>query len=174
MLRASPIVAVVSLTCLLRAPLPACADGGEVRCSEIIGNDRISVFTSPVPFRAGPVDVSVLVQDARTGELRTEADVSIRLTAADSPTGVLQCRATREAATNKLLRSANFELPSAGRWGVNVVVQDECGSAQTNFEVVAGEPLPAWDAIWLWIGYPALPIVLYTFHEIRRHRRGSL
>ena len=119
------------------------------------------------PFHFGPGRSmsAYWCRTRRTGEPRTEADVSIRLTAADSPTGVLQCRATREAATNKLLHSANFDLPSAGRWGVNVVVQDECGSAQTNFEVVAGEPLPAWDAIWLWIGYPALPIVLYTFHE---------
>ena len=45
-------------------PAPARADGGTVRLSERQGEYRITVFTAPVPFRAGLVDISVLVQDA--------------------------------------------------------------------------------------------------------------
>ena len=43
-------------------------DGGTVRLSRCEGGLRITVFTAPTPFRAGPVDISVLVQDAVTGE----------------------------------------------------------------------------------------------------------
>ena len=46
----------------------AWGDGGTVRLSRCEGDYRISVFTAPTPFRAGPVDISVLVQDAATGE----------------------------------------------------------------------------------------------------------
>src|SRR5258708_34204239 len=44
------------------------ADGGALRLSERAGGYRITVFTDPTPLRAGPVDVSVFVQDADTGE----------------------------------------------------------------------------------------------------------
>ena len=52
-------------------------DGGTLRLSRSEGNYRISVFTAPTPFRAGPVDISVLVQDAITGEVMPKASVTI-------------------------------------------------------------------------------------------------
>ena len=39
-----------------------------MRLSERAGGYRVTVFTDPTPLRAGPVDVSVFVQDADTGE----------------------------------------------------------------------------------------------------------
>ena len=47
---------------------PAIADGGSMRLSGKKGGYQITVFTAPTPFRAGPVDISVLVQDASTGD----------------------------------------------------------------------------------------------------------
>ena len=43
------------------------ADGGQVRLTQRHGDMQITVFTSPSPLRAGPVDVSVCIQDAATG-----------------------------------------------------------------------------------------------------------
>jgi len=40
------------------------ADGGTLRLWERAGNYKVAVFTDPTPLRAGPVDVSVFVQDA--------------------------------------------------------------------------------------------------------------
>jgi len=37
-------------------------DAGAVRVSQRHGNRQITVFTDPTPLRAGPVDVSILVQ----------------------------------------------------------------------------------------------------------------
>ncbi len=42
----------------------AWADGGAVRFLERRGDRLVTVFTSPTPLRAGPVDVSVLLQRA--------------------------------------------------------------------------------------------------------------
>ena len=54
------------------------ADGGTIRLSEQKGNYRITVFTAPTPLRAGPVDISVLVQEAATGEPAPGVQVTIK------------------------------------------------------------------------------------------------
>ena len=59
---------------------PASADGGSLRLSEKKGGYQITVFTAPTPFRAGPVDISVLVQDALTGDPMPQARVTVRMT----------------------------------------------------------------------------------------------
>ncbi len=97
---------------------PACADGGSVRLSERKGGYRVTVFTAPSPFRAGPVDISVLVQDAVTGQPLPQARVTVRMTRIGQPT--LEYAATQEVATNKLLHAAQFELPAPGRWELEV------------------------------------------------------
>src|SRR6266403_1773002 len=78
------------------------ADGGTVRLSEQKGNYRITVFTSPTVLRAGPVDISVLVQEAATGELASGVQVTIKAVWHGSPGVALHHPATNEAATNKL------------------------------------------------------------------------
>src|SRR5437879_11814676 len=85
------------------------ADGGTMRISAKKGGFLITVFTAPAPFRAGPVDISVLVQDALTGDLVPETRVTVRM--AKPGQLALEYPATRAAATNKLLHAAQFELP---------------------------------------------------------------
>jgi hypothetical protein len=55
-----PLCAVFSL------PSLSMADEGAVRLLERKGPYQIAVFTAPTPLSAGPVDVSVLVQNADT------------------------------------------------------------------------------------------------------------
>src|SRR5437016_191900 len=90
------------------------ADGCTVRLSEKKGNYQITVFTAPTPLRAGPVDVSVLVQEAATGELAPEVQVTIKAVRRGSPGVVIHHPATTEAATNKLYHAAIFDLPEPG------------------------------------------------------------
>src|SRR5882757_1853251 len=70
------------ISCLLSLGLccaVALADGGRVVLIERQGSYRISVFTSPDPLRAGPIDISVLLQDAETGNAITNAQVNVSL-----------------------------------------------------------------------------------------------
>ena len=112
-----PMVVGVMFGWLLLAAwcAPAYGDGGMVRLSAKKRGYLITVFTAPTPFRAGPVDISVLVQDALTGE---PTDPRPRVTVRMTKPGqlALEYPATTEAATNKLLHAAQFELPDAGRW----------------------------------------------------------
>src|SRR5262245_62779881 len=74
----------------------AWADGGVPRLSERVGGYRVSVFTSPTPFRAGPVDVSVLVQDADSGEMLPEVRVIVRAVPRGRPEAAVSHSGTAE------------------------------------------------------------------------------
>lgn len=154
------------------------ADGGQVRSSEIVGDFRVTVFTSPQPLRAGPIDVSVLVQHAESGEVSPDAKAIVELAGAERSAPPLRAVATPEAATNKLLRAALFELPAAGKWTVAVATELPGGvSHTTRFEVKASPPLPAWLTLWPLLAWPIVAIVLFVIHRRlvarQRERRGN-
>jgi len=148
---------------------PAAGDGGAVRISARKGGYRITVFTSPTPFRAGPVDISVLVQDAATGEPVRQARVTVHLLKRGQ--APLARPATHEAATNKLLHAAKIELPEPGRWKLEVHVEGLHRRAVLSCDLEAAEPLPRWLELWPWICWPALAIALFGIHQVLAQRR---
>src|SRR5262249_41046674 len=147
---------------------PAFSDGGSMRWSEEKGGYRITVFTAPTPFRAGAVDISALVQDASTGDPMTPVKVTVRMTKPGRP--ALEYPATTEAATNKLFRAAQFELPRPGRWALEVEVQASHGVAVIGGELDAAEPLPRWRELWPWFSWPAPAIALFGIHQFFARR----
>src|SRR5262245_40059981 len=153
------------------------ADGGAVRLSEQHGNYQITVLTAPTPLWAGPIDVSVLVQKAGNNELVLDGQVTIKATRRDYPSQVISHVASAKAATNKLFRAANFELPKPGQWDVEVSVDGPLGDANVGFEMEAAEPLPKWLAMWPWFSWPAIAILLFSVHELvlksNRARRAT-
>jgi hypothetical protein len=153
-----------SILCL--SPSLAVADGGTIRLSEQKGSYRITVFTSPTPLRAGPVDISVLVQEAASGELASEVQVTIKAVWRDSPGVALHHPASSEAATNKLYYAASFDLPEPGWYLVEVLIEGVLGRAQVRFELEAAEPLPSWLAMLPWAGWPAVAILLFSIHQL--------
>jgi hypothetical protein len=164
--RIQPILSLLLFSSFILHPSSfARADGGAVRLRERVGGYQITVFTSPTPFRAGPVDVSVLVQDAATEGYVPDARVTVRLTARGTGE-VLEYQATTEAATNKLLRAAEFQLPEPGLWDVAVAVEGPHGLALVRFEVQADEPLPRWLDLWPWFGWPAFAVALFGTHRV--------
>jgi hypothetical protein len=167
-------VGVFLLSSLIPHPSSlAWAHQGAVRLCERAGDYQLAVFTLPTPLRAGPVDVSVLVQDAATGECVTQAQVTLRLTARGSGQ-VLEPPVTSGASGNKLFQEAVFELPEAGWWDVEVSVDGPHGPASVRFPVEAGEAPPRWLELWPWFGWPALAVLLFGLHRAlvgwRRHR----
>jgi hypothetical protein len=142
----------------------AAADGGSMCLSGRQGDYHISVFSSPTPFRAGLVDVSVLVQDASTGNPVTQVQVTVRMSRSGGP--ALEYPATSETATNKLLHAAQFVLPEPGAWHLEVQVQGSHGLAVLAGDVQAAGPLARWQQIWPWFGWPALVIVIFCLHHV--------
>jgi len=163
------------LTLFLCGALPVAArgDGGALRMSEQHGGYRISVFTSPTPWRAGPVDVSVLVQDGTTGDPLSDVAVTIALFSLDRPDTSFVEHATPGAATNRLFQAAEFDLPHAGRWRIDVSVRGPRGAESCGCFAEAGEPLPPWLRLAPWIAWPAGVVLLFGIHQflVRRHGR---
>ncbi len=143
----------------------AWADGGTVRLVEEVGDYRISVFTSPNPLRAGPVDVSVLVQDAETAEPIAGAHVFVRLASRDQREVVLHAVATSAAATNKLLQAALVKLPTPGSWDVEVDCTCNASSHVVRFTMKVGPPVPRWFAVWPWFTWPLGAVLVFGVHR---------
>lgn len=79
------IILSVSLACsIANVPSMVMADGGTVRCSERRGDLSVTVFTSPAPLSAGPVDVSVLLLDARTGMPQGDVPIVVEAVSVES------------------------------------------------------------------------------------------
>jgi hypothetical protein len=148
-------------------------DGGTVRCSEVHGDYRITVFTSPAPLRAGPIDVSILVQDKATDKPVPDVEAEVTLTPLGRPGPSLSQPATRGTATNKLFHAALFELPSAGSWQVEAVVTGAGQSATCRFVVEAAAPPPPWVELAPWLGWPALVIAFFGVHQFLVWRRAK-
>jgi hypothetical protein len=156
---------------LVMSSTSARADGGALRLYERANGYRIALFSSPTPLRAGPVDISLLVQDADTLEPARVTDVSVALTRMGDRMATLHIPATTEAATNKLLHAAVFDLPKPGRWMIEVAVEGSRGPGRVRFELEAAEPLPRWLSLWPWWSWPALAVLLYAIHQILVYRR---
>jgi hypothetical protein len=143
------------------------ADGGTVRFSEVRGAYRLTVFTQPTPLRAGPVDVSVLVQSPATGEPVSDVRVTVRFRPEDRSRPSLSIPATKANATNKLLYAASLELPSPGQWNVEVIVDGPAGSAVGAFPLEAAAATASWWDVIFWIAWPVVPVVLFAWHQVR-------
>src|SRR5260370_35678607 len=93
----------------------------------------------------------------------------------DSPRSplALEYPATREAATNKLFHAAQFELPEPGRWQLEVQVEGVHGQAMIGGELDAAPPLPRWQELWPWLGWPVLAIALFGIHQMLARRRPA-
>jgi hypothetical protein len=84
--------------------------------------------------------------------------------------------ATDQAATNKLLKAAVFDLPESGRWVTQVGIGGEQGSAEVDFELVAAQRVQGWPVMWPWFGWPVPVILLFLVHQVlvwRRHRQPA-
>ena len=141
------------------------------RAVERINGYQVTVFTDPALPRAGPVDVSVLVQDSR-GQPRPDLGVDVWAWPAASPQQKIGGPATNQAATNKLLRALALPLSQPGTWHIEVTAAIPEGPAVVAAAVEVGEPLPSWLDLAGWIGWPVLPILLFLIWVLRQ-RNGA-
>ncbi len=162
-----------TIVILLSCTASAYADGGAVQLSEVRGPYRVSVFTSPTPLRAGPVDISVLVQNASTGMVVVDAEVTIKLHPIDRPNELLVESANRANATNKILLAAAFDLPRPGSWETKLEIYSSLGKEEFDCRLEVGEPWPEWLGMLPWILWPLAPIAGFAIHILLVHRRRT-
>jgi hypothetical protein len=143
----------------------ASADGGRVVLVERQSDYCISVFASPDPLRAGPIDISILLQDAATDAPVAEAQIDVMLSPRDERGPTIRAAATRAAATNKLLRAALIDLPTAGTWDAEIAVTADRGPADVHFAIEASPSLPRWLTVWPWFTWPVGAVFIFGIHR---------
>jgi len=167
------VTGVLPIAVVLALPAPALADGGALRLSEEKGKYQIAIFTSPTPLRAGPVDISVLVQDAATHEPVSDVQITVKAARSDRRGAAIHRPATFEAATNKLFRAAALNLNEPGWWQVEIGLDGPLGEELVALDLEVEKPLPRYLAMWPWLTWTALPILLFGAHQflVRAGRR---
>ena len=175
--RRSPVPAMIGLTLIASGSWAATArgDGGTLRAWKQNGDYEIAVFTEPSSVVVGPVDISVLLLDRKTGE----PDGKARITVEVSPDGrldrVVRRLATGEAATNKLFRAASIELKEAGRCGVDVLIEGPFDRVAIHFDLIVGVPWSNQAGIWPWLLWPLPAVGLFGIHRrlVARRAKGA-
>jgi hypothetical protein len=150
----------------------AAADGGTLRLSQTRDGYHIAVFTSPTPLRAGTVDVSVFLQDAKSGQPVLDVPIQVTAFPMGRPEQAVNGLATSELATNKLFRSAYLELPEAGVWHIDVQILRDEQPIEVGFDVELAGPPPPWLDLVLWLSWPLVVILLYVIHVMRVRGRS--
>jgi hypothetical protein len=140
---------------------PLFADGGEVLSRQESGPFVITVFAAPVPLRAGPLDLSVLVQTRNALEPVLNGEVSIRLDGASE----IQVTASRSKAQNKLLYAAALEIPQPGEWKYTVSVQSVVGNAAISGGFQAGQLPPPLASYGFYLAIPLVLIAIFVLHQ---------
>jgi len=177
---------VLGIGILLANSLSAFADGGAVLTQEVVGPYRVTLFGSPSPLRAGPADLSVMLQDAKTGEPILDRAVTLKIAAAASPGSeawVPPCcsmkttsgavTATHAAAQNKLLYAANVLLPASGPHEITVTVGDSSSQLSTlNSQLTIEPPAPPLANYWAFLAFPPLLVGGFALNQ-RLRRRAS-
>lgn len=127
----------------------------------------MSVFTAPTPVRQGMVDVSILVQNADSGELIPDARVELRLVhdQAEMP-GV-----PANPSLGRGYYEARLALLHSGTWTVDVLVGEAMPLVTFPLEVLP--PPPPWQQHLIWILLPVVPIGLFVLRELALHAQPS-
>ena len=149
---------------------------------------RVTVFASPVPVRAGPLDVTFLVQEIPSNQPVTDATIvcsvqklsppssnPVRLPAwCSSIAPGTRIPATTAHASNKILSGAFVPLPEPGRWELDIQVSRGPASftAAVPLDVSAPPaPLSTW---WPLVALVPAAVLLYIFRgRLVGARRGQ-
>ena len=172
------VILVISL-CLAAN---AFADGGSVQLHSVSGPFDITLFAEPPLPRAGQIDFSVLIQDAKSGEPVMDAVVTLALTpvkvhqnvqpawyppscAVSAPADLAAVPLLHSGASNRLLYGALVEVPAAGVWHVRTEVQRGDEHALVEGTVDVADPFPPVANYWPLFLFPVIAVGLYVLRQ---------
>ncbi|HEY5770689.1 MAG TPA: hypothetical protein VIS71_12665 [Terrimicrobium sp.] len=161
------------------------ADGGAILARQTINGLGLTVFASPAPLRAGPVDVSVLVQDGETSVLDATVEVAWLASPSSSPEWLPPCcsmetsaeriPAIRAHSNNRLLYSAIVPMKSSGPSKLTISVAQGDRKASLSCDIDVRPPLPPAVAFWRWLVFPPVAIAGFVLHQnlLRSSKRAT-
>jgi hypothetical protein len=151
------------------------ADGGAIITKQAVNGFDVTVFASPAPLRAGPVDVSVLVQQGEKPILDAVVEVGWRASSSSSPDWLPPCctmesnteriTALRAHSNNRFLYSAIVPMKSSGPSELVIKVSQGGREALLSCDIEVRRPLPPALAFWPWLVFPPVAIVGFAIHQ---------
>src|SRR5262245_27684443 len=147
------------------------ADGGTVQFTKSAGPFSITVFTTPSPLRAGPVDISLMIQrsDNQQPLLDCIADVQLR----NRGDVTISSKATHDAAQNKLFYAAQVRITEPGVWDLEVTIRRGDDTAKVSGAITLAASNPVLLVYWRSLAIPALFISLFALNQWLKRRRTA-
>jgi hypothetical protein len=160
-------------------------DGGAVIARQAVDGLQLTVFASPAPVRAGPVDVSVLVQKDEKPVLDAAVDISWEAKSPASadwlpPCCVMDARtegipALRGHSNNRFLYSAIIPIKASGPSALRIRILETGREVLLSCDLDVRSPLPPLLAFWPWLAFPPVAIAGFVLHQrLSRPRERSL
>jgi hypothetical protein len=163
------LLRIVLMACILLGALPtARADGGRLQMRTEAGPFTISLFTLPDTLAAGPIDTSVLVQDSTSSDVLMDARITLALTPPHPDARPIVVQLSHAQATNKLLQAAQIDLPTAGKWRVDVQVEQGGRRANCTTELEVVPRTSPWGTVWFFALLPAAVLLLFAGVQVRK------
>jgi hypothetical protein len=145
------------------------ADGGIVQLQRLAGPLVITVFTAPAP--AGPVDISIMIQDRNNMHPVLDAEVIVILQRDGGET--IEAAAKREQSKNKLLYTALMLVPKAGRWEIEVTVLRKSEETRIGGTMTVAPPHHFLLTHWWVLALPPVTIGLFVINQWLKRRLKS-
>src|SRR5258708_32666585 len=165
------LLVLISLSLITQV---ARADGGVVMCQRTSAPFTITLFSTEMPLRPGPADLSVLLEQPDGHSPILDAQVFIEL---QHEAGMfILAEATRSQARNKLLYCSLINLPAAGHWKMRAHISRSNTRAEMLSDLVVAAPQPVFLSHWELIAVPPIIIILFILNQwLRRtafNKRG--
>jgi putative membrane protein len=151
------------------ASRPSDDDDQVLRMRPTSGTFAVAVFAAE-DLQTGANNFSVLVQDRNTQEVLRDATVNFRARQGAAGRETTLVRAETDNSENKLLQSADLELPSAGDWSLLINVHRGSEAAEFAVPLKVVKPDGGFAVPWPYTVLLVFSAVL-LFIYVRRHRQ---
>jgi hypothetical protein len=171
------------------------ADGGAIQFQGDAGPFHVTVFTLPPILSAGPVDVTVLIQDRSKLNPLLDARVTLDLTAQagaeggkvflrkeawappacalNMPPSLADIPAKLNHGENRLLYGALVQVPYSGLWKLKVNIQRVSETASISTLLKVHSPAPPPLAYWQLFILPPIAVLGFILNRMARQSRSS-
>lgn len=150
-------------TCLSTVTSSVRADGGTVLWQRTTGRFQITLFTAQMPLRRGPVDLSVMLEEA--GETRPIVDARVFIQLENEAGKIVRAEATHQQARNKLLYCSLINLPEAGHWKMKLIIERGDERAEVLDDLMVANPQPMLFSYWKVMAFPPILIMLFIINQ---------
>ena len=165
---ASMLLLIIAIASSYRI-IQAQADGGAVQFEKSAGPFVVTVFATPTPLRAGPVDIGVMIQSRENQQPVFDCQAFVRLWKEGAMSILVE--AGHEAAQNKLLYGAQVRVPEPGPWAVEVEIKHGEESITCAGEIRVAPASSILFVYWRSLALPPLFISLFALNQWLKRRR---